>query len=67
LAAGDSKLAYRKLNVVEWESPLSQRYLTNVPTLPYLVVYDTHGKKFTVLHGADLRALDQALTEAARR
>lgn len=30
---------YRKLNIVEWESALGQRYLRDVPSLPFVVVY----------------------------
>jgi thiol-disulfide isomerase/thioredoxin len=67
LAAGDITLAYRKLNVVEWESPLAQRYVKSVPSLPFVVIYGVNGKLFKTLHGADLAALDQALAEAARR
>jgi thiol:disulfide interchange protein len=64
LAAGDKTLAYRKLDIVEWESALAERYLRNVPSLPYLVVYGPDGKRFKALHGADLPALDRAIAEA---
>ena len=67
IANGDTALAYRKLNIVEWESALGQRYLRNVPSLPYVVVYGRSGKRVTVLHGADLAALDRAIADAARR
>jgi thiol-disulfide isomerase/thioredoxin len=67
LAAGDGNLAYRKLNLVAWESPLARHYVHDVPALPYVVIYGADGKKFTALHGADLAALDKALAEAARR
>jgi len=66
-AAGDTKLAYRKLNLVEWESPLAQRYVKDVPTLPFVVIYGTDGKRFTTLHGADLAAVDRAISDASRR
>jgi thiol-disulfide isomerase/thioredoxin len=67
LAAGDATLAYRKLNLVEWESPLGQRYVKDVPSLPFVVIYGTDGKEFKRLHGADLTALDQAISEASRQ
>lgn len=67
IAGGDAKLAYRKLNVVEWESPLAQRYVKNVPTLPFMVIYGADGNRFTTLHGADLVAFDRAIVEAGRR
>jgi thiol-disulfide isomerase/thioredoxin len=64
LAAGNRKFAYRKLNVVDWDSPLAQRYVRTVPSLPFLVIYGADGKKMTTLHGADLGALDAALAKA---
>jgi thiol-disulfide isomerase/thioredoxin len=67
LAAGDAALAYRKLNLVEWESPLARRYVEDVPSLPFVVIYGRDGKLFRTLHGADLDSLDRAIAEAARR
>jgi len=66
LAAGDP-LAYRKLNVVEWDSPLGQRYLRDVPSLPLIVIYGKDGKRFRTLYGADLGLLDRAIVEASAR
>lgn len=67
LANGDARLAYRKLNLVHWESPLAMRYVQDVPSLPYLVIFDPQGKRFDALHGADLEALDAAIAAASRR
>jgi thiol-disulfide isomerase/thioredoxin len=67
IASGNRSLAYRKMNLVEWESPLAERYVKEVPSLPFVVIYGRDGKRFTALHGADLAALDKALTEAGRQ
>ena len=67
IANGDRSLAYRKLNIVEWESALGQRYLRDVPSLPFIVVYGKDGQRLRTLHGADLGALDAAIAEANRR
>jgi hypothetical protein len=67
IAGGEAALAYRKLNIVEWESALGQRYLKNVPSLPYVVVYGRDGKKFATLTGADLAALDKTIAGANAR
>jgi thiol-disulfide isomerase/thioredoxin len=67
LANGDAALAYRKLNIVEWESALARRYLRDVPSLPFVVVYGRDGKRVRTLHGADVAALDSAIAEANRR
>ncbi len=66
IAGGDDKLAYRKLNVVDWDSPIASRYVKNVPSLPYLVIFGPDGKKATAIHGADLDALDRAIASTSK-
>lgn len=66
LASGDETFAYRKLNIVDWESPLAQRYVKDVPSLPYLVVYGKDGKKRAAIHGADVKALDRVIADASQ-
>jgi thiol-disulfide isomerase/thioredoxin len=60
-------VAYRKLNVVSWETPLAKRYLQGVPNLPHLVVYGRDGKPVRSVTGLDLAALDAAIAEGASR
>ena len=60
-------LALRKLNVVSWETPLAARYLKDVPTLPYVVVYGKDGKRLGAIAGFDLSALDKAIAAASAR
>jgi thiol-disulfide isomerase/thioredoxin len=59
-------LAVRKLNMVSWETPLAERYLKGIPSLPYLVVYGKDGKRLRAISGLDLGALDRAIAEASR-
>ena len=67
IAGGDRTIAYRKLNVVDWESPLADRYIKEVPSLPLVVIYARDGKPFRSLSGADLPSMDKAVIEAGRR
>jgi thiol-disulfide isomerase/thioredoxin len=60
-------LALRKLNVVSWETPLAERYLKNIPALPFIVVYGKDGKKVDTVTGLDLGALDRAIAKAGAR
>lgn len=60
-------LAYRKLNVVSWESPLAKHYLGGVPNLPHLVVYGKDGQPVRSVTGLDLAALDAAISEGGAR
>lgn len=59
-------LAVRKLNVVSWETPLAERYLRDVPTLPYVIVYGKTGKRVRAVSGLDLGALNRAIEDASR-
>lgn len=60
-------IAYRKLNMVSWDSPLTRHYLAGVPTLPYVVVFKPDGTKGRAIAGLDLAALDRAIAEASGR
>ena len=57
-------LAYRRFNIVDWDSPLAQRHLNGVPQLPYVVVYDGKGARVEAISGADLVKLDAAIARA---
>ncbi|HYH98072.1 thioredoxin family protein [Hyalangium sp.] len=60
-------VAYRKLNIVSWETPLAKRYLEGVPNLPHLVIYGKDGRPVRSVTGLDLAALDAAISEGAAR
>lgn len=60
-------MALRKLNVVDWETPLARRYLREVPTLPFVMVFDRRGKHVASVAGLDLPALDRAIERAGAR
>ncbi len=62
-----SDVAYRKLNVVSWDTPLAQRYLGGVPNLPFVVVYGKDGREVARVTGLDLDALDKAIAEGSAR
>jgi thiol-disulfide isomerase/thioredoxin len=66
LKAGE-RFAVRKLNVVDWESPLARRHLSNVPGLPFLVIFGADGKEVKRLQGFDLAQLDAALSAGAEK
>jgi thiol-disulfide isomerase/thioredoxin len=59
-------IAIRKLDVGSWETPLAERWLADVPELPFLVIYDKKGRRVTEISGAQLDALDRAIEEASR-
>jgi thiol-disulfide isomerase/thioredoxin len=60
-------VAYRKLDIVDWDSPLARRYLKQVSKLPYVIVFDTTGARVEAIAGLALDELDAAIERGARR
>jgi thiol-disulfide isomerase/thioredoxin len=60
-------VAYRKLNVVSWESPLAKHYMAATPNLPYVVVYGKDGKPAGQMSGLKLDELDRAIAAGTAR
>jgi thiol-disulfide isomerase/thioredoxin len=67
LLGRSNDLALRKLNVVSWETPLAARYLKDIPSLPYVIVYGKDGKRIAAVAGFDLGALDKAIEKGRSR
>jgi len=61
-----SDVAYRKLDVGDWDTPLAQRYLRGVSSLPYVIVYDKTGEKIDAITGLDVAKLDAAIERGAK-
>lgn len=57
-------VALRKLNVVEWGSPLARRYLSEVHALPYVIVYDPTGRRSGALASVSAQTLKGAIEQA---
>lgn len=53
-------VAVRRLNVVDFETPLASELGPEFQALPYLIVFSPSGKRFDI-HGADFVRLDKAL------
>jgi copper chaperone CopZ len=53
-------VAVRKLNVVDFESPLGKELGSRLEALPYLIVFTPSGKRIDIA-GADMEKLDKAL------
>lgn len=60
LAGVRADLAIRKLNVVDFDTPLARELGGRFEALPYVVVFSPAGKR-TDIQGLDLEKLDQAL------
>jgi thiol-disulfide isomerase/thioredoxin len=64
MLGGRADLAYRRLDVVDWESPLAKHYLRGVPSLPYVIVFGPDGRQVDAIAGLDLARLDAAIATA---
>lgn len=60
-------LAYRRLDIKDWDSPLARHYLANVPKLPYIIVYDKRGNAVDRISGLDLTRLDKAIDDGVKK
>ncbi len=55
-------VAYRKLNIVNWDTPLAKNHLgAGVPELPYVIIYGKNGDKIDAISGLDLVRLRAAI------
>lgn len=59
-------VALRKINVVDWQTPVAQQYLERVSGLPYLLVFDKTGERIAVVEGLDLKRLRRAIAKGQR-
>jgi thiol-disulfide isomerase/thioredoxin len=64
LVAKREDIAYRKLDVGDWDTPLAKRHLQGVKELPYVIVFDKSGKEVAKLSGLSFEKLDAALKQA---
>lgn len=58
-------VAYRKLDVGDWDTPLAKHYLGEAPALPFLVVYGKEGGRVDAFGKLDLKRLDRAIAMGA--
>jgi thiol-disulfide isomerase/thioredoxin len=59
--ARDPGVAYRRINVDNWTSPVAKRYLAKVEALPFVIVLDGRGGEIARISGLDLGKLDAAI------
>jgi len=64
IVAARRDVAYRKLDVGDWDTPLGLRYLKGVKELPYVLIFDAKGQRVEAMSGLDLGRFDRALEKA---
>lgn len=58
-------VAVRKIDVLEWDSPVAKARLAKVSALPYTLVFDPDGRRVDAIAGKDLPRLSAALQPPA--
>lgn len=66
ILAADESVALRKVNIVDWTSPIAKQELTTVQGLPYVEVYDAKGKRRARIEGLQLDKLRLAIEKAKK-
>lgn len=66
LLASRTDIAYRKINVVDWTTPVAKRHMKKVAGLPYLVVLGKDGKELGKVTGLNLKKLDKLIAKGAK-
>jgi thiol-disulfide isomerase/thioredoxin len=62
----DPELAYRKLEIGDWDTPLAQHYMRDVKMLPFVIVFDKAGHEVDRVMGVDEARRDAAIERAGR-
>jgi thiol-disulfide isomerase/thioredoxin len=60
----DDRLAYRRINIVTWDSPVARHYLTDAKELPYVIVYSGKGVEVARIAGDKPQELTAAIQKA---
>lgn len=64
---GGADVAYRKLEVLDWDSPLALHYLKGVSKLPFLVVFSKDRRQVGEIVGVDVPKLDALLQQGGAK
>lgn len=59
-----SDVALRKVDIVDWDTPVSKQFLSKVPELPFVIVFNKEGKEVTRFGGLDLKRLRNVIEKA---
>jgi thiol-disulfide isomerase/thioredoxin len=66
ILAADAGVAYRKVDIGDWDTAVVEQHLADVPALPYVVVFSPAGERVGTIAGLDLDRLDAAIADAAQ-
>jgi thiol-disulfide isomerase/thioredoxin len=59
-------VALRKIDIVDWDTPVAQQHMREVTQLPFTVVFDRDGNEVRRIVGLDIPGLHAAIEEASK-
>ena len=59
-------VALRKIDIVDWDTPVAQQHMREVSQLPFTIVFDKAGKEVRRIIGLDIPGLHAAIAEASK-
>lgn len=66
LMSDRNDIAVRKIDIVEWDTPVVQQHMRSVSELPYTIIFDKAGNEVRRLTGLDIPGLHAAIEEASK-
>jgi thiol-disulfide isomerase/thioredoxin len=59
-------VALRKIDIIDWDTPVAQQHMREVSQLPYTIVFNKAGKEVRRIVGLDIPGLHAAIEEASK-
>ncbi|MGB0590456.1 MAG: thioredoxin domain-containing protein [Myxococcota bacterium] len=59
-------VALRKVDIVDWDTPVAQQHMREVTQLPFTIVFDGQGNEVRRIVGLDIPGLHAAIEEASK-
>mgnify|MGYP001087446580 CR=1 FL=1 len=59
-------VAFRKIDIVDWDTPVVKQHMKEVSRLPYTIVFDQAGNEVKRIVGLDIPGLNAAIEEGAK-
>jgi len=57
-------VALRKIDIIDWDTPVAQQHMSGIASLPYTIIYDPTGREVRRITGLDIPGLHAAIDEA---
>ena len=66
IMASESRVALRKVDIIDWDTAVARQHLKRVPQLPFVVVYGPDGKLLDKISGLKLGRLKTAIQKGLK-